>query len=119
MKETENPQHKQLIWLLSTGLVASFEHSEQFFSALLQFFSPLFLFSKHPFPVTALFLMQAQPQSHLVQCSAMRRLWAWPTISGHAADMRVAFTLGSGSLSLGPERVQDRLPTASGHPSLI
>lgn len=33
--------------------------------------------------------MHAQPQSHLVLCSAMRRLWAWPAISRHTADMCV------------------------------
>lgn len=93
-----------LVWLLPLSTVLSC-------SALV--FS-LFLFSKHPFPVTALFLMQAQPQSHLVQCSAMRRLWAWPTISRHTAYMCVASTLGSNSVSLGPERVQDKLPRSWG-----
>lgn len=44
--------------------------------------------------------MQAQPQSHLAQHSAMRRRWAWPRISRQIAYMCVAST----TLSAGPER---------------
>lgn len=45
--------------------------------------------------------MQAQPQSHLAQHSAMRRRWAWPKISRQIAYMCVASTTRL-SLSLSP-----------------
>lgn len=47
--------------------------------------------------------MQAQPQSHLAQHSAMRRRWAWKRISQQIAYMCVASTTRL-SLSAGPER---------------
>lgn len=68
------------------------------------FFIPFPPFNSIHFLHWSFFLMQAQPQSHLAQHSAMRQHWAWLRISRQIACV---WLLPLGSLRAGPDRTEN------------
>lgn len=119
-----HPQHQQLIIKQAleyhkhvlkkkkkncTAFVASFEHSS--FLLCSSFFPPFPLF-KASISCNSTFSNAGTTTVTSGPVLCHETLWAWPTISRHTAYMCVASPLGSVSLSLGPERVQHKLPTS-------